>query len=200
MIRCSTSLGLNPCAAALDDPRVADLGVDRRRRHHQVVEDDRQLVLEGVAFLGQVLAGELAEPAARPRRLNAKPTAGWSRSSWSGRTCRRYLPVTSWPGRRGCRGSQVSIRPAATFSSRMIGVVGRRVARVAGPDAAGVVLDPVRGDRLRAAWARSRVSVLVLLRRIAHRDGRLVAGGVLAGQDDVGAGVQRPSSRSASGR
>ena len=54
-------LGLEPLAASLDDARIADLGIDRRGRHHQVIQQDRQLILERVSFLGKVLAGELAE-------------------------------------------------------------------------------------------------------------------------------------------
>ena len=66
LIRCSTSLGLNPCGppSMIPESRISEL-IDRRR-HHQVVEQDRQLVLERVAFLGQVLAGQLAEPARAP--------------------------------------------------------------------------------------------------------------------------------------
>ena len=58
-------LGLEPLPAPFDDPLVADLRVDRRGRHHDVVEQDRELVLE-VVGLGQVLAGQRRRTAAPP--------------------------------------------------------------------------------------------------------------------------------------
>ena len=57
-------LGLEPLPASLDDPLIADLRIDRRGRHDQVVEQDGQLVLECLSFLGEMLASELAEPPA----------------------------------------------------------------------------------------------------------------------------------------
>ena len=73
-------LGLEALAAPSMIPwsRISELidGADMT----QVVEQDRELVLERAALLGQVLAGQLAElPRRRP--VEAKPTAGWSRSS-----------------------------------------------------------------------------------------------------------------------
>ena len=55
-------LGLEPLSASLDDPLVADLGVDRRGRHHQVIQKNRKLIFKCVSLFGKVLASELAEP------------------------------------------------------------------------------------------------------------------------------------------
>ena len=84
-------LGREPLRAALDDPRVADLRVDRRGRLDHAVEQDGELVLELAALLGQVLAGQVAElAAARAVEGEADGRLEWS-SCWAlggARTCR----------------------------------------------------------------------------------------------------------------
>ena len=194
-------LGLEALRAPFDDPRVADLRVDRRGRHDQVVEQDRELILERVPFLGEVLAGRACRTARAPaveleadgrleplvlsRAVDLAQVLAGDLLAW---------PVEVAEDRASRSG------PGATFSSRMIGSLGRGLFGSPPRMLARVVLDPVRRDRLQRRAACRGSACWPCSGAISHDVGRLVARGVLAGQVDVGPGVEVLLPRSAAGR
>ncbi len=182
-------LRLEPLRAALDDARVADLRVDHGRRHDQVVEQDRELVLEGAPSSGRCSRGQLAEP-------------------------RRALAVELEAGRPAGAARRVGSHLAEILAGDFLaGPV--EVAEDPGLDPPGCHL-LLADDRVVRVWGRSgrraairlglysiryEVTVLSLwgsiegqrswrsLRADAHDVARFLAVGVLAGQLDVDAGV-----------
>ena len=141
-------LGLEPLAAPLDDPRsrISELidGADITRLSSRIAS----WYLNASPSSGR--CSRVSWPNRRaPWRLNCEAD-GRLEPLVGGRVDPRAGTCRSRPGGRGCRGCRARSGPGATFSSRMIGSLGPGVGRVAAADAAGVVLDPVRGDRLQA--------------------------------------------------
>ena len=188
LIRCSTSFGLKPCGppSMMPDSRISEL-IDRRR-HDQVVEQDRQLILEGVPLLGQVLAGELAEPHCAlaveleaDRRLEPLVEVGPDLPQVLARDF-LALPflVAEDPG-LGPAGRDLLLADD--------GVLGAGIVGVAPPDAAGVMLDRVRLDRLELRGPLQDQPVGRIPDDPDEVRG-LLAGGVLARQRDVLPGIE----------
>ena len=80
--------------SSLDDAVVGDAGIDRGRRLQDVVQHDRQLVLECSAVQGHVIARQIAESLAAiavEAERDFEAAVSWSSSAWA---LRRSLPVT----------------------------------------------------------------------------------------------------------
>ena len=169
-----------PARAPFDDPRVSDLRVDRRGRLDHPVEEDRELVLEVPAVLGQVLAGQDAElPAAGPVEGEAD----------GGLVVVILLDVRLGQELAGHvlavdLVQDVPLDPARGDLLLADDRVHRQRGRGVADDPAGVVLDPVRLDRLELV----RGLELERVDRVpVDRDGDLgvvLAGRALAGQVD----------------